>query len=179
MKKEAQKMLNKRAQFFVIFAVIIGVLMLAAVSRVNRVNKNEDSAMFFYLACENYKNEIFKISEYAINTSNKSGEFELIFNFTETFIYNLNKSYALEMFYLYGNLSNVTIVNRMNNLITIRKIGGNTEIPSGTGTTGLTPDQGIININYGTFLKSYNFDDYDKFYFYMKAKKEKDVYVCE
>jgi len=161
---------GKKAQFFLVFAIIIGVLMLSIISLTNRADvTNKNAKEFFDVKCENYRNEIFKISEYAIATGNKSGEYGLIYDFTTNFFKEMNKTYNFEMIFLYGNETNVTVANYFNEGITI---GENTILP-GTATSGFL-NQVTINT-----LKTYSFNKDTDFYFYMKASKGKEVYVCE
>ncbi|MCX6741936.1 MAG: hypothetical protein NTX24_02040 [Candidatus Pacearchaeota archaeon] len=161
--------MNKRAQFFLVFAVIIGVLMLSIISLTNRADvTNKNAKEFFDIKCENYRNEIFKISEYTIATGNKSGEYGLIYDFTTNFFKEMNKTYNFEMIFLYGDKANVTVANYFNEGIDVNE----GYIQSGESKSG------FLNSVTIDVLKTYVFGD-TGFYFYMKASKGKEVYTCE
>ncbi len=148
---------NKKAQFFVIFAVILGILILAASSIINfaKSAKNIDS---FNAKCENYKNEIFEISKYAAN--NQEEEFSLIRDFSVSFIDYMNDSYNISMYFLHGNNLTSTQVN----------------IPLGTIDTYHKPS---VTINYNKFTREYILSRGNSFHFLMIARKNNEVYVCE
>jgi hypothetical protein len=162
--------MNKKAQFFLVFAVIIGILMLSIISLTNKADAtNKNAKEFFDVKCENYRNEIFKISEYAIATGNKSGEYGLIYDFTSKFVKEMNKTYNFEMIFLYGNQTNVTVVNYFNENI---EVNGR-YIQTGESKSGFLNS---VEIN---ALKTYSFNKDTGFYFYMKAHKSEEVYTCE
>lgn len=167
-------MLNKRGQFFIIFAVVIGLLLLGAASQINLANSNSQSRNFFYSNCENYKSEIFKISQYAINTANKSGEFGLILDFTKQFISYMNQTYGFELFFLYGNSSNINIANFLNN-----NLGANGHLINPKEVYSSSGNPMTITMDTGSFIKEYDFTKDQNFYVYIRAKKDKEVYVCE
>ena len=147
---------GKKAQFFVIFAVILGILILAAASVLNFA-KSEKSVDSFNAKCENYKNEIFEISKYAAN-GHKDQEFSLIRDFSRDFIGYMNKSYNISMFFLYGNNTNSTQVNIPENLIT---------------------NNPVMPIPYDKFIRTYSLKEDDSFHFLMTARKNSETYICE
>jgi len=155
-------MMNQKGQFFLIFAVIIGIAILVAATQFNLTSKDDTNKGLFDLRCQNYKNEIFKISQYAIENIKKEQEFNLMTQFSQSFYEYMNRSYdSFDMVFLYGNSSEAKIIKD------IGGIEGNQELY----------DEGIIDIN--GVQKTYSFNSDYSFYVYMKAKKGGEVYVCE
>ncbi len=150
---------NKRGQFFVIFAVLLGVIILVGATQINKISSKSDFNGF-RLRCENYKNEIFEISKYAV-IHDKSQEFTLLDQFSKNFFSYTNQSYKTEMFYLYGNSTSFIFTNASD---------GNQE--SYLDTTDIT-------IPYGKISRTYNFNKDNRFYFLIKIEKGGDIYVCE
>jgi hypothetical protein len=148
---------SKKAQFFVIFAVILGILILAAASVLNFA-KSEKNIDNFQVKCENYKNEVFEISKYAANGS-KDKEFSLIKDFSTDFIDYMNNRYNISMYFLYGN-----------SIKSIQVIIPGDEIPK-SGQS--------VDINYDKFKRNYLLNTDNSFHFLMIAKKNNEVYVCE
>jgi len=151
---------NKRAQFFVIFAVIIGVLLIGAASLVNQARSN-DGIDSFNSKCENYKNEIYRISQAASN-GKQDQEFEFIKDFSVGFIDYLNDSYDASMYFLYGNSTAVLKV----------------VIPGEETLISPFPPENF-EVGYDKFIRTYNLKEDNSFHFLMVASKDKEVYVCE
>jgi hypothetical protein len=168
---------NKRAQFFIIFAVVIGVLMLVAASQLNQANEKQGIEVF-KIKCQNYKNEIFKISEYALANNQKDNEFSFLRDFSNSFFSYMNQSHDFEMFYLYGNASNVIVANYMNQDINANNEDGRYISINSGDTSSISGSNVEINDSNG-LIKSYAFSKDTSFYFYMQASKDKEVYVCE
>ena len=78
-------MKNNKAQFFIIFAVLFGFLLLGVTTFYNYVYKPDFNSQRFYQACDNYDYEIQRISE-MYSKGDIDNEFKAIKNFTETFI---------------------------------------------------------------------------------------------
>jgi len=113
-------MKNKKGQFLIIGAVILGIIILGLGSVWNKAAKTRSMQKKADILCENYKLEVFKISEYAIRTQNKNQEPDLIFNFTNNFLNNTKKSgYNLGFIYVYGNSTKVDILNETNSSIIV------------------------------------------------------------
>ena len=148
---------GKKAQFFVIFAVILGILILAAASVLNfaKSNKNINS---FNSKCENYKNEIFEISKYAAN-GHEDQELSLIGNFSKDFIGYMDKSYNISMYFLYGNATKNTLV----------------KIPGIESNPNISP----VTITYDKFTRTYYLTGDNSFHFLMIARKNSETYVCD
>lgn len=151
---------SKRGQFFLIFAVIIGVLLLFAATQINRAT-GKNNLDTFQISCDNYKTEIFKISQYAIANDKKSEEFSLLSDFSKAFFSHMNDSYDSQMFILYGNSNKFTFSN----------------FSSGSVQDYLSKEN--IDITLNGITKTYNFNKDDVFYFYLKSEKGGEVYVCE
>lgn len=171
---------EKRAQFFLIFAVIIGILMLSIISLTNNAEmKNQNVKDLFDLKCENYRQEVFKISENAIASNNKSGEYGYVYDFTKKFVSEMNKTFDFQMIYLYGDESSGQLGNYLDYRVNA----------TGAAPEGINPgfDGGFFgsevtvvsqDLNH-EFTRTYKFSKDTSFYFYMKVQKEKEVYVCE
>jgi hypothetical protein len=128
--------------------------------------------------CENYQNEVFEISKYCVENGKKYEEFELINNFTSEFLNEIRKSYDFELFFVYGNQSNVSIANYFKDEISAKNETGAT-ITVTSGTSGSTSGEEIeINVLTENVLRNYSFNKDTNFDFLMKLSKEKEVYLC-
>ena len=172
--------MNKKAQFFLVFAVIIGVLMISIVTLTNNAEVNNKNAEeLFNAKCENYRDEVFRTSEYAIANENKSEEYGLIYNFTSVFVKEMNQTFNFEMIFLYGDETNVTVVNYFDNVLNAaNEFGPTVNVQSSPNNVNYTSGQNIT-VSGTDFTETYNFNKDTSFYFYMRAHKDKDVYACE
>jgi hypothetical protein len=171
MKKE----MNKRGQFFVIFAVLLGVIILIGATQINKIN-SKNSFDSFNLKCENYKNEIFEISKYAA-INNKDQEFSFLDQFSKNFFNYANQSYKTEMFYLYGNESSFIISNLFEEDLNAKNEDQVISVIT-SGSSGIFSGS-AINITLNKINKEYSFNKDNNFYFLIKVEKDGDVYVCE
>lgn len=173
----------KRGQFFIIGAVILGIIILSITTTWNVIIKGteETAQKQFDLWCQNYEYEIFKISEHAIETNTKDNEANLILDFTNNFIdYVKNSDPNFGIIYIYGDNNNIIIFNSTNH-----------EISSNPGVTW-TPENGyclgeitgaIINIEIGigdtNINKEYEITEDKGFWFVALTEKDGEQYVCE
>ncbi len=158
-------MKNRRGQFFLIFAVIIGIALLVAATQFNKTSKDNSGKEMFELRCQNYRNEIFKISEYALS-HDKTQESGLIKDFSDGFYDYMNRSYDhFDLYFLYSNETKAGVVKYLD------------------GIKGEFEEIYLFENSYtftgADITKTYNFYTDDSFYFYMRAKKGGEVYVCE
>ena len=160
-------MKNRRGQFFLIFAVIIGIAILVAATQFNKTSKDDTNKKIFDIRCQNYKNEVFKISEHVLeNGADKTNEFTFIKQFSDAFYDYMNKSYdSFDMFIAYGNETKPGIVKYLDG------IKGEFE--------EIFLSENSYTFTGADMTKTYNFNKDDSFYIYMKAKKGGEVYICE
>ncbi len=148
MKKEMKRMRNKKAQFFLFFAVIIAILILGLSSMFNFLSKPEFNSQRFYQSCESYQYEINRISEMyskgEIDDENKS-----IYNFTFVFIENERKN---------GN--NISLIYNYTNDIE----GGDMNFISG-------------EFDEDTIINNINLEEHD-FRYIIQLKKEEEIFNC-
>lgn len=156
---------GKKGQFFIIFAVIIGLLILglATIFNVTIKTGKENTGKKFEILCENYKEEIYRISQYAINNSNKNQEKDLILDFTKNFTSYAEKSDPnFQLIYVYGNIDKIIKFNSTTN-----------------------QDEEILNpsnpytVQIKNIIKEYELLNDNKFWFIMLTKKDGEEYVCE
>ena len=96
-------MRNKKAQFFLFFAVIIAILILGLSSMFNFLSKPEFNSQRFYQSCESYEYEIHRISE-MYSKENSLDENKSIYDFTLAYIGNERKNgNNLSLVYNYTN----------------------------------------------------------------------------
>ena len=173
---------QKRGQFFIIGAVILGIIILSTTTTWNVIIKGteETAQKQFDLWCQNYEYEIFKISEHAIKTNNKDYEADLILDFTTNFIdYVKNSDPNFGIIYIYGYNSKIIIFNSTNHEInspgviwTPRNgycLGEITNPP-----TNIEIEIGDTNIN-----KEYAITEDKGFWFVALTEKDGEQYVCE
>lgn len=186
MDKERNKMnkRSKKAQFFIIGAVILGIIILSIAAVWNVSLKGKDIAQKkFQTLCQNYKNEVFEISKHAVISGNKSGEGDAIFNFTMEFMKYINITEPnFNLIYVYGDKNNITVYSYNNQLITdppvsLEPIIVNNYIIGYMGYNDTVADE--MNISNEKINKSYKFYEDERFYFIAFEEKEGEFYVCE
>ena len=174
--------MKKRAQFFIIFAVIFGIIILSLATLYNTIIKTgreETAQKTFNLMCENYNYEIFKTSEYAISSDNKDNEPELIKNFTIDFLDNSkNNDPNFQLIYVYGNNNKINILHSMGDSITIDPEPTSWESVNGYLYGKITGVIDSITIS-GKINKQYIVVSNERFWFVVLTEKENEVYICE
>lgn len=105
-------MKNTKAQFFIIFAVLFGFLLLGVTTFYNYVQKPDFNSQRFYQACDNYDYEIQRISE-MYSKGEITEEFKAIENFTETFVeYQRSKDNNISLWAKHSLDGQETLIDR-------------------------------------------------------------------
>lgn len=168
---------DKKAQFFIIGAVILGIIILSMAGVWNVVFKGKEdvSQKKFQALCENYKHEVFEISKYVVTSGNKSHEGNAIFEFTNEFLeYTKNSEPNFSLIYVYGNNSNVTVYSYE-------------PLTTSPGITWQSVNGYLIGYASGDWMnisnekinKSYKLYEDERFYFIGLEEKEGEFYICE
>ncbi|UZE94260.1 MAG: hypothetical protein IB618_01675 [Candidatus Pacearchaeota archaeon] len=181
MDKKRSKM-NKKAQFFIIFAVILGIIILSLATIFNTIIKTgreETAPKKFALMCKNYKEEVFRVSEHAINTSNKSGEAGLILDFTKEFMSYAEKTDPnFGLVYVYGNNNYVNILDATDYEIVVEDYDNWQSLNGYRFIEIIGPVDKII-LSSEKVNKQYEIDNNEKFWFIALTEKDGEEYVCE
>jgi len=111
--------MNRKAQFFIIFAVILGLLLLGTATLFNTI-KTKDYSSEFFRTCNNYKHEVFMITQNA----NAEHELEHIKTLTNFFVNEKD----LEIFFIYGTREETIIFNKFKEKISFKRDGITEEI---------------------------------------------------
>jgi hypothetical protein len=90
-------MKNKRGQFFIVMAVIVGIILLGATSLFNLSETRDTAVEMFDLKCENYYYETQELNKQCILQGNDFNQ--EIKSFTQHFL----KETEIELIYVYGN----------------------------------------------------------------------------
>lgn len=176
---------EKRGQFFIVFAVILGIIILGLATVFNvviKTGREETMKKKFNTMCENYREEIFRVSQYVINTSNKSGEPGLIKNFTINFLkYAKKNDPDFQLIYVYGNTTYVNILNATRYEITVITVEGYSSWESidGYAFMEITDSIDSIEILGEKINKTYKLSEDERFWFVALTEKEGEEYVCE
>mgnify|MGYP001562998049 CR=1 FL=1 len=101
---------NKRAQFFILAAVIISSVIVTLAASINyaRVNKNPDK---FYDLSENLKSETGKIIDFGVYQDSINVQQKLVDFSEQASEYVSDKDPNLEFIFIYGNKTNISIEN--------------------------------------------------------------------
>ncbi|UCD20572.1 MAG: hypothetical protein JSW08_02215 [archaeon] len=152
--------MNKKAQFFIIFAVIFGILILGVSTQFNFA-KSQDFSEDFFRTCDNYKHEAFMISQEATN------ELEEIRQLTTEFMNHKD----IEILFIYGKSSSVRLINNFEEEITTNfgKVSSGGEI--------LLEDVIEITIS-KPIKKTFTITEHRNFYPILRTKRENEVYYC-
>ncbi|MEM2954731.1 MAG: hypothetical protein QW625_02170 [Candidatus Nanoarchaeia archaeon] len=178
---------KKRGQFFIIGAVILGIIILSMTGIWNLAlkGKGDVSQKKFQALCENYKREIFEISKYAVASGNKSNESDFNLDFTIKFLeYAKGSEPNFKLLYVYGNNGSATIFNATNYTLTVSISAASSSISwtsendysyatiTGTGIQW-------INVSDTNINKQYAISENERFYFMALEEKNGEKYICE
>lgn len=175
-------MAGKKAQFFIIGAVILGIIILSIAVVWNATIKDKENVARkrFRALCDNYKHEVFEISKYAVASNNKSNEEEYLKDFTLKFLQDTQVSEPnFSLLYIYGNADRVVFFNATNMAWAVHGASfswnhfPNYSYGTETGTTTW------VNISSTKINKSYLIVNDDRFYFLALEEKDGEQFVCE
>lgn len=164
--------MEKRGQFFIIGAVILGLIILGTASSWNFMFKKDISQEKFNAVCDNYKHEIAEISKNTVQAGEKAKERERIEDFTLQFLaYTDQVEPNFKLIYVYGNDNNAIVGNYIGGVIKVNeKDVSNREVAETNGN---------IDIISTKINKSYNLGVDDEFHFIAMEEKGGERYVCE
>lgn len=135
--------MEKRGQFYLIFAVIIIIVIAGLVATANYARMAKEPVKFYDLS-EDYASETTKIIDYGVLATGTDLKSE-VDAFSRKFLdYAQEKDPNLQLVYLYGNAQQVEIVNYATGDVNVITSEGKTIIPGGSGTSTST-----ISIQYG------------------------------
>lgn len=176
---------NRKAQFFIIGAVILGIIILSIAVVWNATLKDKSSVARkkFQALCDNYKHEVFEVSKYAVETNNKSGEEGLIKDFTINFMQDTIASEPnFLLLYVYGNSNDLAIFNATNSILVVKDHSVSWSTVNGF-SYGEVSGSGIhilnITIDNKKINKVYDIINDESFYFIALEDKDGEQYVCE
>jgi hypothetical protein len=171
--------MNNRGQFFIIFAVLIGLLVLGITTMYNSFSKIDFNPQNFYDICKNYEFEIHKISELN-STGDIRNEENSIKYFTLNFTkYYRDKNYNISLIYVYSYNNAVNVLNLFDQTIKVNNeydVLGGCDIDNIRGCyqeISYSPD---LTLNISSIQKSLNSHD---FYYLMQLKKGDETFNCE
>ncbi|MCS7134764.1 MAG: hypothetical protein NZ889_02825 [Candidatus Pacearchaeota archaeon] len=166
--------MNTKAQFFILFGVIFGILLLSIFVKYNFAKSSTEAIQEFHRLCYNYRHEIFTISKnYTLGGA--IDELEEIINFTNYF---LEDNEGVEIFFVYGNTSNLRIQNNLTEKINffINETSAR-EVAANRDLVFLNEEVRNVSIQrpFKRFLKITN----DKnFHSILRIQKNGEVYYC-
>lgn len=174
---------SKQAQFFIIGAVILGIIILsiAVVWNATLKEKGDLAKKRFQAMCENYRHEIFEVSKYAIETNNKSEEENLIKDFTIKFLQDAKASEPnFSLLYVYGDSDNLAIFNATNSPLTVdHSISWSYESGFSYGEVrGVDIHRLNVTIDNKKINKVYDITEDEMFFFIAIEEKDGEQYVC-
>lgn len=170
-----EKRMNKRGQFFIIFAVIIGLFVMGITSVYNSLSRTEFNAQTFYDMCDNYNYEIHRISQES-SENPVFNEEESIRLFTLNFTkYHREKGNNLLLVYLYSDKGIVNVLNDFQQDIKINEQifqnNGNLQIINSGAPFSISVDDSQIKTD--IYLNSHDF------YYLIQLKKGEETFSCE
>jgi hypothetical protein len=163
--------MNRKAQFFILFAVVFGVLILSTSGTFNFAT-SQGTADELYRSCQNYKHEVFIIS------NQTSDPLPVIQSFTNSFLQNKN---GIELLFIYGNSSLVIIQNNLtghynvNNLVNL-EINDTAQSQLGLGEHRFNLVQNIT-IN-SPFKRKFNITQDNNFFVVMRQVTKNETIYC-
>ncbi|MGB9707963.1 MAG: hypothetical protein ACPLXC_01385 [Candidatus Pacearchaeota archaeon] len=175
--------MKKRGQFFIIGAVILGIIILSVATLWNATVRDKENVARkkFQALCNNYKHEVFEVSKYALVSNNKSGEEDYIKNFTIKFLQDTRTNEPnFSLLYVYGDNKKVSIFNATNSAVTVESESPNWNSLNGYSYATLTNKDSLkVTIENNKINKFYNLYKDDRFYFIALEEKDGEQFVCE
>lgn len=102
---------DKRAQFYIIFAVLVIAIIVGLVTTANYAKKVKMPVKFYDLS-EDFEAEVTKIIDYGIFSGQQSQIDTLIDTFSEQYLdYAQKKDPNLELIYIFGDENEITVDN--------------------------------------------------------------------
>lgn len=168
--------MEKRGQFFIIGAVILGLIILGTASSWNFMFKKDISQEKFNAVCDNYKHEIAEISKNTVQAEEKAEENQRIQDFTSQFLaYTDQVEPNFRLIYVYGNDNEAIVGNYLGYRVNVNNIPfEDKEIKDVNNAETIE----IINET-RKIDKEYNLNEDDEFYFIAMEEKGGERYVCE
>jgi hypothetical protein len=166
--------MNKKSQFFIMFAVIFGLLLLSTASRFNSAfSSSKNLIEEFQRTCKNYRYEVFVISQ-NFTLGEPIDELAEIKNLTNYFVTQKN----VEIFFIYGNKSDLVIQNNLTDNLTIKINSTKDRVLNNPGMCQLIGED-VRNITViFPFSRFFNISENKAFYSVLRLKKENEVYYC-
>jgi len=148
---QENKMMTKRGQFYIITALIIAAIVFGLTTAMNYATVHPAPAQFYDLS-KNFEAESTQVIDYGVYSGARDIQGN-VKNFTKAFLeYAIEKDPNIELFYIYGNSTALTIVNYGKNESGITTEKGSTE--NLAGGSALTVSQ----INYQISEKTFSQD---------------------
>jgi len=164
---------NKKAQFFIVGAVILGIILLSSAAIWNASLNKDFSRKNFQELCQNYRQEIQQVARYAV--AEGEGEKDAIEDFTSDFLaYTSKTSPGFGLLYVYGNKDSSTVYNYLG-----FPIKANGDIIQNGNSQTFSYDKIEITDTNNKINKQYELVQDNKFYFIALEEKEGERYVCE
>jgi hypothetical protein len=150
--KEDKKRKMKKAQFFII-AALIGIVVIFSFFSVS-ITKKEKKPEKIYDLNKNFKFEAVEVI--AKGKANKANIDELLDNATRLFLkYGLTEDPRLEFVYIYGNATNFTVFNFADENVTVGDTTVKTDIMGGRKNLSSTLQLGEIKMKVITEAAEY------------------------
>ena len=168
--------MEKRGQFFIIGAVILGLIILGTASSWNFMFKKDISQEKFNAVCDNYRHEINEISKNTVQAEEKTEENQRIQDFTSQFLaYTDQVEPNFRLIYVYGNNDEAIVGNYIGYQVKVNDIPFENE-----EVKNVDHPETIRIINETRKIdKEYDLDIDDEFHFIAMEEKGGERYVCE
>ncbi len=172
---------NKKAQFFIVGAAILGIIILstAVIWNATYEDKENVARKKFQTICQNYKEEISEVSKYAIES--QGDEKEAIKEFTIQFLNYTNVSAPeFKLLYVYGKDGEAELFNYLGFSVDVnnQQLDGNCPFNQMTGCIKTFTDN-QITISSEKINKQYELAEDNRFYFVALEEKDGEKYVCD
>ncbi len=155
--------MNRKGQYFIIFAVIFGILILGTATHFNFIS-SKSTFNDLSRTCDNYRHEVFMITQSATN------ELSEIQKLTNTFIENKK----IQILFIYGDSNQATIQNNFSEPISliimgsVRVINKNDKLVSAGNNINIT----------SPFNRIFGLTETRNFFSVIRMVKENEVYYC-
>jgi len=157
--------MNRKGQYFIIFAVIFGILILGTATHFNFIS-SKSTFNDLSRTCDNYRHEVFVITQSGLGTQ----ELSEIQKLTDTFIENKK----IQILFIYGDSNQATIQNNFSEPISLIR-GGSVRVINKNDK--LVSAGNNINIT-SPFNRIFDLTETRNFFSVIRMVKENEVYYC-
>jgi hypothetical protein len=159
--------MNRKGQYFIIFAVVFGILILGTATHFNFIS-SKSTFNDLSRTCDNYRHEVFIITQSGLSNQDELQEIQKL---TDTFIENKQ----IQILFIYGSSTQAIIQNNLSDYVLFTT--DNNPEPTLNPKSKFIISGNNINIT-SPFNRIFNLTETRNFFSVIRMVKENEVYYC-